>query len=103
MFFRMLDGDRPDLGFFVSCIGNPAGQEQSHSDNQQDKPDSESVHLRLPFPSIKRPRRRAGKRIIHRCLAEHGDLAGGISILLGKFRAASNREIAELLQVNVQC
>jgi hypothetical protein len=104
MLFRMLDGNRPYLGFFLSCIGNPAGQEQSHSDNQQNKPDSESVHLRLPLPSIKRPRRRAAaKQIVHRCLAEHGDLAGGISILLGKFRAASNREIAELLQVKVQC
>jgi hypothetical protein len=59
MFFRMLNSDRPYLGFFLSCIGNPADQEQRHSDNQQDKPDSESVHLRLPFPSIKRPRRRA--------------------------------------------
>jgi hypothetical protein len=45
----------------------------------------------------------AGKQIVHRCLAEHGDLAGSISILLGEFRAASNRESAELLQVNVQC
>jgi hypothetical protein len=59
MFFRMLDGDRPYLGFFLSCIGNPADQQKNHSDNQQDKPDSESVHLRPPFPSIKRPRRRA--------------------------------------------
>jgi len=59
MFFRMLDGDRPYLGFFLSCIGNPAHQEKNHSDNQQDKPDSESVHPRLPFLSIKRPRRRA--------------------------------------------
>jgi hypothetical protein len=48
MFFRMLDGDRPYLGLFLSCIGNPADQEQGNSDNQQDKPDSEFVHLRLP-------------------------------------------------------
>jgi hypothetical protein len=45
----------------------------------------------------------ATKQIVHRCLAEHGDLAGSVSILLGKFRATSNREVAELLQVNVQC
>jgi hypothetical protein len=36
-------------------------------------------------------------------LPKHGNLAGGISILLRKCRAASNREVAELLQVNVQC
>src|ERR1051326_1823500 len=47
-FFRMLDGDRPYLGSFLSCIGNSAGQKQGHSDNQQDKPDSKFVHLRLP-------------------------------------------------------
>ena len=45
----------------------------------------------------------SAKQIVLRCLAEHRDLAGSISILLGKFRAASNREIAELSQVNVQC
>ena len=54
MFFRMLDSDRPYLGSFLSRIGNAADQEQNHSDNQQDKPDSESVHLRPPFPSITR-------------------------------------------------
>jgi hypothetical protein len=57
MFFRMLDGDRPYLAFFLSCIGNPASQEQGHSDYQQDKPDSEFVHLRLPsfLPSHRQP------------------------------------------------
>jgi hypothetical protein len=44
----------------------------------------------------------AAKQIVHRCLAEHGDLAGGISIVLRKCCAASDREITELLQVNVQ-
>jgi hypothetical protein len=44
----------------------------------------------------------AAKQIVPRCLAEHGDLAGSISILLDKLSAASNREVAELLQVNVQ-
>jgi hypothetical protein len=38
----------------------------------------------------------AAKQIVRRCLAEHGDLSGSVSILPGKFRAASDREIAEL-------
>ena len=54
MLLRMLDGNRAYLGSFLSRIVDPADQEQNHSDNQQDKPDFESVHLRLPFPSIKR-------------------------------------------------
>jgi hypothetical protein len=51
MLFRMLDGDRPYLGSFLSRIGNTADQEQNHSDNQQDKPQAESAHRCPPFPS----------------------------------------------------
>ena len=55
MFFRMHDGDRPDSGSFLSCVGNRADQEQSHADNQQEKPHSKLVYLGLPFTSTKRP------------------------------------------------
>jgi len=50
MFLRMFDGERPYLGSFLSGIGNAADQEQSHSDNQQDKPYRELVHSGSPFP-----------------------------------------------------
>jgi hypothetical protein len=39
---------------------------------------------------------------VHPRLNEHGDLAGGISIPSRKCHAASNREVAELFQVNAQ-
>ena len=73
MFLRMLDGDRPYLGSFLSCIRNAADQEQSRSDNQQDKPHSELAHLVFPFLQSNAPNAQEAGR--GRFLAQLGAVA----------------------------